>query len=265
MVAPVEGHPVDVGEPPGIPRAVIRRLARLGFSPPGLCRRAGWSARKTTPGAARWSSMRRPQAGRGRTSVAPGLGRPRSPARGRSTRPSATSFQAMVSASHHPPRNQAWFTFAAGSETVAENAPSSHGLSFDPPPHRMNPPATGRTACWLLPGGHEVLGVEGEDRLERRLAAVGEPVFQRGDRQAGIVRVAGLERAPAGDLDAQRHLRIGERDGAEGKARLESGVRQSGAGRRWCPPAPLPVPGAPKSFQRRHRAFQHARRRSVCL
>ena len=55
----------------------------------------------------------------------------------------------MVSASHQPPRNQAWFTFAPESDTVAENAASSHGFSLDPPPHRMNPPAIGRTASEL--------------------------------------------------------------------------------------------------------------------
>src|SRR5437588_13024699 len=57
----------------------------------------------------------------------------------------------MVSASHQPPRNQAWSTFTPGSETVAEKAPSSQAFSFGAPPQRMKPPAMGRTACGLPP------------------------------------------------------------------------------------------------------------------
>src|SRR5882757_2670418 len=57
----------------------------------------------------------------------------------------------MVNESNQPPRNHSWFTFASGSETVAENAPSSHGFSGGPPPQRINPPAMGRTACGLCP------------------------------------------------------------------------------------------------------------------
>src|SRR5262245_53410637 len=83
----------------------------------------------------------------GTASVAPGLGPP-SVTGARSTQaPSVTSFQAMVNASNQPPRNNAWFTFTPGSLTVADNEPSSQGLSLDAPPRRMNPPSIARTAC----------------------------------------------------------------------------------------------------------------------
>ena len=49
-------------------------------------------------------------------------------------------------ASHQPPRNQAWFTLAAGSLTVAENAPSSQERSDGAPFQRIKPPSMGRTA-----------------------------------------------------------------------------------------------------------------------
>ena len=65
--------------------------------------------------------------------------------------PSWTAFHSMVRGANQPPRNQAWFTFVSGSDTVAAKAASSQGLSFDPSPHRMNPPAMGRTACGLPP------------------------------------------------------------------------------------------------------------------
>ncbi len=130
----------------------------------------------------------------------------------------------MVSASHQPPRNQAWFTFTPGSETVAENARLFPRLVLRAAAPQDEPALDGPHRLRIAFRGHEVLGVEGKHRLERAFAPVGEPVFQRRDRQAGIVRVAGLERAPAGDLHAQRDLRIGERDDAEREPGLEGGI-----------------------------------------
>src|SRR2546428_10570007 len=66
----------------------------------------------------------------------------------------------MVSASHHPPRNQAWLTFTVGSETVAEKALSSQGRSLALPPQRMKPPAIARTACGLFPDAMKFLALK---------------------------------------------------------------------------------------------------------
>ncbi len=67
--------------------------------------------------------------------------------------------------------------------------------------------------------------------------------------QARAVGIAGLERAPAGDLDPQGKVVVVERHRAEREARLGSARGRTGAGPRWRPPTPLPVSLRPNIFQ----------------
>src|SRR5262245_40202825 len=66
----------------------------------------------------------------------------------------------MVKASHQPPRNQEWFTWTDGSETVTEKGVSSHGFSFAAPHQKIKPPAIGRTARGLLPVATKFLALK---------------------------------------------------------------------------------------------------------
>ena len=166
------------------------------------------------------------------------------------------SFQAMVSGSHQPPRNQAWFTFTPGSVTVAENAPSSHGLSLAraaPEHEAARRPAAPPAA--LPPTAMKFLALNENTASTGAVGPVGEAVFQRRHRQAGVVRVARLERTPAGDLDRQRHVpgrpaspwRTGT---ARGRWPRESAAGRTTCRRRRCRcparrTASSPAPGLP--------------------
>jgi len=74
---------------------------------------------------------------------------------------------------------------------------------------------------------HEVARVEREDRAHRLVGRVGEAIFQRARRQRRAVRVGRREGAPAGQLDGQRHGRVAQRDGGEGKTRHERALAKA--------------------------------------
>ncbi len=82
---------------------------------------------------------------KGTNSVAPGDGSPLVTGARAKAAPRATSCHAMVSGSHQPPRNHAWFTSAPGSSTVAWNSAFRHGWSAGPADQRVNPPVAART------------------------------------------------------------------------------------------------------------------------
>ena len=104
---------------------------------------------------------------------------------------------------------------------------------------------------------HEVLGVPGEHRLDRLVGRIGEAILQRGHRQAGVVGVARLEGAPAGDLDLQRHVRVAQRHRAEGEPRAEVGFAEPRQAERRARRAVARARLA-EQLPARHRAFQHA-------
>ena len=63
-------------------------------------------------------------------------------------------------------------------------------------------------------------------------ASICETVFDAGNRQTGIVCIAGGERAPPRELYLERHLGFLEADCPKGKSRLERGLLKP-----WEPPA----------------------------
>jgi len=68
-----------------------------------------------------------------------------------------------------------------------------------PARHRLH-----RSAA-LVTGLQEMDGVEAQYARGRPAAAVAEPIFERGDRQARVICLTRRERAPAGQFDFDRH------------------------------------------------------------
>src|SRR5690349_4109967 len=74
----------------------------------------------------------------------------------------------------------------------------------------------------MIARGHEVSGRERKYGFERAPASIDETILQGRDRQAGIVGVSGLKRAPADQLYGQGQMVICQGHGPEREAGQES-------------------------------------------
>ena len=169
------------------------------------------------------------------------------------------SFQAIVSESNQPPRNQAWFTLTLGSLTVAAKAASSCGASGLDPLESTKPPGIALTAGGLS-------AAVGLAVLRLPLTAMKFSAFQENtawtseaDRLVKRYSSAATGRLAASALPGSKGLQpqISTSRGTSGSCNVTVAkgnfVRKRASRNRGSPnevpEAPLPVPGCPNSFQ----------------
>ena len=208
--------------------------------------------------------MRRRQARAAQTSSPRGWVRPRSAARGHNmppqphpSRPSSERPTSRRGTSHSSPSPRARIR-------SPKRPPLPPACCFDPPPHKMKPPSTGRTACGSPPAAMKFLALKENTastglslRLVKRYssAATGRLELSASPGSNGLQPVISTLSGTCGSASA---------DHAKWKTGAGRWHWRNGASRRWRRRA-IARAGGPKSFLARHRTLQHARRRAFAF